>query len=63
VLIERNKDFYYGNKIQDIDIRLIQDNSVYVTEYIGKSVHKGQFSADDILILPRTTDELPRGAR
>ena len=63
VLIERNKDFYYGNKIQDIDIRLIQDNSVYVTEYIGKSIQRGRFTADDILILPRTVDELPRRAR
>ena len=63
VLIERNKDFYYGNKIQDIDIRLIGNNSVYVTEYAGKSVQKGRFSADDILILPRTVDELPRRKR
>jgi hypothetical protein len=63
VLIERNKEFHYGNKIQDIDIRLIEDNSVYVTEYIGKSIQKGRFTADDILILPRTVDELPRRKR
>jgi hypothetical protein len=63
VLIKRNEKFYYGDKIQDIDIRLIEDNSVYVTEYVGKSVQKGWFTTDDILILPRTVDELPRGKR
>jgi hypothetical protein len=63
VLIKRNEAFYYGEKILDIDIRVIEDNSVYVTEYIGKSVQRGRFSADDILILPRTVDELPSRAR
>jgi hypothetical protein len=63
VLIKRSKAFYYGDKIRDIDIRLIGDNSVSVANYIGKSVQRGRFSADDILILPRTVDELPRRAR
>jgi hypothetical protein len=36
VLIKRNEQFYCGDKIRDIDIQLIEDNSVYVTEYAGK---------------------------
>jgi hypothetical protein len=63
VLIKRNEAFYYGEKILDIDIRVIEDNSVYVTEYSGKSLQRGRFTADDILILPRTFDELRRRAR
>jgi hypothetical protein len=60
VLIAKNMAFYYGDKVLDIDIKPIVDNSLGVTEYSGKSVQKGRFSADDMLILPRTIDELPR---
>jgi hypothetical protein len=60
VLIQRNETYYYGDKLKDIHIEAIEDNSVEVTEYGGKSVQRERFSADDILILPRTVHELPR---
>jgi hypothetical protein len=63
VLVQKNEPYYYGDKLQDIDIEPIKDNIVEVTEYSGKSVQRGRFSADDILILPRTLNELPRRRR
>jgi hypothetical protein len=34
----------------------------YVTEYVLKSLSRQRFSLDDLVILPRSRSELPRGS-
>jgi hypothetical protein len=41
-----------------IHVKLIDHLPFYVTGYAGKSLKSPRFSGDDVLILPRSIDEL-----
>ncbi len=53
---EQNK--YLSAKLVRIDVQPITWNPDYVTEYVSNSVRRGLASAEDIIILPKTTREL-----
>jgi hypothetical protein len=59
VHIERNLDKYLVRGLRQIDVRRITHEPEYVTGYCMKSL-KNRFSADEIVIFPRTVSELPQ---
>jgi hypothetical protein len=50
--------YYLGHKLHHLDVRPITHDVLYVVDYLGKWIKRGLFSTDDILLLPRTRDEL-----
>ncbi len=53
-----NKHLYQSNRLLRLDIRAIDSNLPYVTDYVFKSVKHRKFDFDDVLILPRPTGTL-----
>jgi hypothetical protein len=51
-------DEYLIGKIDEIDVVPITNNPSYTTRYGAKGLKRRTFSSDDILILPKTLDEL-----
>ena len=51
-------DDYLIGKIDEIDVRPITKNPSYTTQYGAKGLKRRTFSSDDVLILPKTLDEL-----
>jgi hypothetical protein len=51
-------DEYLIGKIDEIDVVPITNNPSYATQYGAKGLKRRTFSSDDILILPKTLDEL-----
>jgi hypothetical protein len=49
---------YLGHKLHHLDVRQITHDGTYVVDYLGKWITRGVFSTDDILLLPKTRDEL-----
>jgi hypothetical protein len=58
VYFEENLGTYLTKKLQHIDVRRITHRPEYVTEYALKSLKRRASSEDDILVLPRTLNEL-----
>ena len=56
--VHEHRPLYQTNKMYRIYVEPIRDNSAYVTDYGGKAIKNGRFSPDDILILPKTVNEL-----
>jgi hypothetical protein len=54
-----NRRLYRTPNLYRIDVEPIRSDAPSVTDYAGKAVKKRRFSDDDILILPKTLDELP----
>lgn len=50
---------YVTGSLRTIDVRRIDRNPEYVTAYALKGLNRPCFSADDVLILPRSLGELP----
>ncbi len=50
---------YVNDKLARIEVQPVTWDPEYVTDYVGKSVKRRLASDDDIIILPRTTRELP----
>ncbi len=53
-----NKHLYESNRLLRLDVRAIDSNLHYVTDYVFKSVKHRKFDFDDVLILPRHTGTL-----
>jgi hypothetical protein len=51
-------DEYLIGKIDEIDVVPITNNPSYTTRYGAKGLKRRTFSSDDVLILPKTLDEL-----
>jgi hypothetical protein len=51
-------DEYLIGKIDEIDVVPITNNPSYTTRYGAKGLKRRTFSCDDVLILPKTLDEL-----
>ena len=56
-----NQDLYLGDRsrIVRLDVRPVTHSPERVFDYVLKSVRRGRFTYDDILILPRAVSELP----
>ncbi len=51
-------DEYLIGKIDEIDVMPITNNPSYAAQYGAKSLKRRTFSSDDVLILPKTLDEV-----
>jgi hypothetical protein len=60
--VHEHRHLYQTHKMYRIYVEPIRDNSAYVTDYGGKAIKNNRFSTDDILILPKTVDELSKVA-
>jgi hypothetical protein len=49
---------YLGDKLYHLDVRPITHDEIFVVDYLGKWIKRGVFSTDDILLLPRTRNDL-----
>jgi hypothetical protein len=49
---------YLGDKLYHLDVKPITHDGTYVVDYLGKWIKRGRFSTDDILLLPKTRNEL-----
>jgi hypothetical protein len=49
---------YLSKRLERIHVEPITSDAAYVTDYVAKSIKRGTTSLDDIVILPRTRDEL-----
>jgi hypothetical protein len=49
---------YLGNKLHHLDVTPITHDPTFVVDYLGKWIKRRRFSSDDILVLPKTSDEL-----
>ena len=56
---EEKRATYQTGKIRTIDVKRIDYDPGYVTEYAGKGLKRPCFNTDHILILPRSLSELP----
>jgi hypothetical protein len=50
--------YYLSDKLYHLDVRPITHDATFVVDYLGKWIKRGVFSTDDILLLPKTKDEL-----
>jgi hypothetical protein len=57
---EKEKMYTRNSKISGIHVQPTVSDVPFVTDYAGKAVKKQCFSGDDILVLPRAFQELPR---
>jgi hypothetical protein len=55
---EKMKEYLIGN-LRHIDVEPINRTAEYVTEYAMKGLKRPTFTMDNVLILPRTVEELP----
>ncbi len=53
-----HRAMYETSKMYRIHVQLIDQRVVNTTDYAGKALKKPRFSTDDVLILPRSIDEL-----
>lgn len=49
--------------LKRIDVRPVDGDVALVVDYVVKSLKRGRFSIDDVLILPRTTEEVRASTR
>jgi hypothetical protein len=49
---------YLRDKLYHLDLRPITHDEILVADYLGKIIKRRRFSTDDIMVLPKTIDEL-----
>ena len=55
---EQKRAIYLTGRLRTIDVRRIERNPEYATEYALKGLKRPCFGPDHLLVLPRTIDEL-----
>jgi hypothetical protein len=54
-----DQEKYLNKKLERIFVKPITHSHNYVTDYVMKAIKNGRMSEEDIVILPRTSSELP----
>jgi hypothetical protein len=57
---DKKRMYTRNSKLSRIHVQPINSDVPFVADYAGKAVKRKKFSSDDILILPRTLQELPQ---